>query len=54
MLGPRGSAKRNAAAIHGDRSLNVLERCFADEAVMADPLDIEQTSVGRKPILRGS
>src|SRR6202011_4967359 len=26
----------------------VLERCFADEAVMADALDVEQTSVGRK------
>jgi hypothetical protein len=34
--------------IHDGRSLHVLERCFADEAVMADALDVEQTSVGRK------
>ena len=28
--------------------MHVLERCFADEAVMADALDVEQTSIGRK------
>src|SRR2546430_15506528 len=35
-------------SIDHDRSLQVLERCFADEAVVADALDVEQTSVGGK------
>src|SRR3979409_1570603 len=30
------------------RLLQVLERCFADEAVVADALDVKQTPVGRK------
>jgi hypothetical protein len=49
-LDPRISEAQRCGAltIHGDRSLHVLERCFADEAVMADALDVEQTSVGRK------
>src|SRR3954463_5944243 len=37
-----------ALSIDHDRSLQVLERCFADEAIVADALDVEQTSVGRK------
>jgi hypothetical protein len=28
--------------------LHVLERGFTDEAIVADALDVEQTSVGRK------
>jgi hypothetical protein len=49
-LAPRISKAQRSRAltIHGNRSLHVLERCFADEAVMADALDVEQTSVGRK------
>src|SRR3954468_6649489 len=37
-----------ALSIDHDRSLQVLERCFADEAVVADALDVKQTPVGRK------
>src|SRR3981081_4728359 len=40
--------RRRALVIHGDRSLHVLEGGFADEAVVTDALDVEQTSVGRK------
>jgi len=49
-LDPRISEaqRRRALTIHGCGCLQVLERCFADEAVMADALDVEQTSVGRK------
>ena len=36
------------AGVDGKGSLHVLEGSFADEAVMADALDVEQTSVGRK------
>src|SRR3954470_4821106 len=37
-----------ALSIDHDRSLQVLERCFADEAIVADAFDVEQTSVRRK------
>ncbi len=37
-----------ALSIDHDRSLQFLERCFADEAVVADALDVKQTPVGRK------
>src|SRR3954463_8091715 len=37
-----------ALSIDYDRPLQVLERCFADEAVVADALDVKQTPVGRK------
>src|SRR6202171_3146859 len=40
--------RRRALVIHGDRSLHNLEGGFADEAVVTDALDVEQTSVGRK------
>src|SRR4051812_41393242 len=40
--------RRRALSIDYDRPLQVLERCFADEAVVADALDVKQTSVGRK------
>src|SRR6202790_964738 len=40
--------RRRALVIHRDRSLHVLEGGFADEAVVTDALDVEQTSVGRK------
>jgi hypothetical protein len=40
--------RRRALVIHGDRSLHILEGGFADEAVVTDALDVEQTSVGRK------
>ena len=39
---------RRALVFHRDRSLHVLEGGFADEAVVTDALDVEQTSVGRK------
>src|SRR3978361_1421286 len=49
-LRPRVSEaqRRRALSIGHDGSLHVLERCFADEAVVADALDVEQTSVGCK------
>lgn len=34
--------------VYRDRPLHVLEGGFADEAVVTDALDVEQTSVGRK------
>src|SRR3954453_22063110 len=37
-----------ALSIDHDRPLQVLERCFADEAVVADALDVKQTPVGGK------
>src|SRR4051794_3417347 len=37
-----------ALSIDHDSPLQVLERCFADEAVVADALDVEQTPVGSK------
>src|ERR1700686_1406305 len=40
--------RRGALVIYGDRPLHVLEGGFADEAVVTDALDVEQTSVGRK------
>src|SRR5215831_16121260 len=40
--------RRRALIVYDDRFLHVLERCFADEAVVADALDVEQTSAGRK------
>src|SRR5258708_35568435 len=40
--------RRRALVFHRDRSLHVLEGGFADEAVVTDALDVEQTSVGRK------
>src|ERR1700730_622080 len=40
--------RRRASDIRGDRSLHILEGGFADEAVVTDALDVEQTSVGRK------
>jgi hypothetical protein len=44
-----GEAKcRGAPVVDGDGFLHVLEGCFADEAVVTDALDVEQTSVGRK------
>ena len=42
------SQRRHALVIHGDRCLHILEGGFADEAVVTDALDVEQTSVGRK------
>src|SRR6187401_3371576 len=49
-LHPRISETQScrALSIHRDGSLQVLNRSFADEAVVADSLDVEQTSVGRK------
>ena len=49
-LHPRVSKaqRRRALRIDNDRPLQVLEQCFADEAVVADALDVKQTSVGRK------
>lgn len=35
-----------ALAVHGDGSLHVLECSFSDKAVVADALDVEQTSIG--------
>jgi hypothetical protein len=35
-------------SIDHDWPLQVLERCFADEAVVADALDVKQTPVGGK------
>src|SRR5713101_6613400 len=40
--------RRRALVFHRDRSLHILEGGFADEAVVTDALDVEQTSVGRK------
>src|ERR1700693_1682706 len=40
--------RRRALVVHRDWSLHVLEGGFADEAVVTDALDVEQTSVGRK------
>ena len=40
--------RRGASVIHSDGFLHVLEGSFADEAVVTDALDVEQTSVGRK------
>src|SRR4249919_155168 len=40
--------RRGASVIHSDGFLHVLEGRFADEAVVTDALDVEQTSVGRK------
>ena len=37
-----------ALVVDGDGFLHVLEGRFADEAVVADALDVEQTSVGGK------
>src|SRR5438477_8737553 len=49
-LHPRVSEAQGcrALSIDHDRPLQVLERCFADEAVVAHALDVKQTSVGRK------
>ena len=49
-LHPRVSEAQRcrASSIDQDRSLPVLERCFADEAVVADALDVKQTPVGGK------
>ncbi len=49
-LNPRVSKPQGCRTLiaHSDSSLHVLERCFTDEAVMADALDVEQTSVGGK------
>jgi hypothetical protein len=49
-LHPRVSEAQccRALSIDQDRSLQVLEGCFADEAVVADALDVKQTPVGRK------
>ena len=49
-LHPRVSEAQGcrALSIDHDRSLQVLERCFADEAVVADALDVKQTPVGGK------
>ena len=48
-----GEAQRcRALIVHGDRSLHVLEGGLADEAIVTDALDVKQTSVGSKPILR--
>src|SRR5262249_40569492 len=49
-LHPRVSKAQRCRAlrIYHDRPLQVLERCFADEAIVADALDVKQTSVGRK------
>src|SRR3954462_15629468 len=49
-LHPRVSEAQcwRALSIDHDRSLQLLERCFADEAVVADALDVKQTPVGRK------
>ena len=45
-LHPRVSEAQccRALSIDQDRSLQVLEGCFADEAVVADALDVKQTS----------
>ena len=44
-----GEAKcRDALVVDDDGSLQVLEGRFADKTVMADALDVEQTSVGGK------
>jgi hypothetical protein len=40
--------RRRALLVHHDGFLHVLERGFADEAIVTDALDVEQTSVGRK------
>ena len=37
-----------APVVHDDGFLHVLEGGFADEAIVTDALDVEQTSVGRK------
>ena len=49
-LHPRVSEAQRcrALSIDQDRPLQVLERCFADEAVVADALDVKQTPVGGK------
>jgi hypothetical protein len=36
----------SALIVDGDRSLHLLEGCLADEAVVSDALNVEQTSVG--------
>ena len=40
--------RRRALMVYDDGFLHVLEGNFADEAVMADALDVEQTSIGCK------
>jgi len=46
--------RRGTLVVDSDGLLQVLEGRFADEAVVTDALDVEQTSVGGKPILRSS
>ena len=44
-----GKAQRGGTlVVDDDGSLHILEGCFADEAVVTDALDVEQTSVGGK------
>jgi hypothetical protein len=44
-----GEAQRcGTVVVDGDGSLQVLEASFADETVVTDALDVEETSVGRK------
>jgi hypothetical protein len=44
-----GEAQRRCTLVADNRwLLHVLERGFTDEAIVADALDVEQTSVGRK------
>src|SRR5229473_4558085 len=40
--------RRGTLVVDGDGSLQVLEGCLADEAVVTDALDVEQTPVGGK------
>src|SRR5512135_2884327 len=48
---PARSAKRNPTgplSLDLNRSIDLAERVFADGAVLADPLDVQETSVGLK------
>src|SRR4051794_22125293 len=57
---PEQGLYRNIGEVQGagalpidlDRFIDAAERAFADGTVLADPLDVEETSVGVKPIRR--
>src|SRR5262245_41485050 len=38
----------SAVAVNDDGPLHLMERSFADEAIVTDALDVEQTSIGRE------